>query len=219
MILRQIRNRSRSSFTYLVGDAKTQSAVLIDPTPEQVDHDLGLLDSLGLKLDYVLLTHRDRDHAAAARAIRQQTGARLVQGEGAGEGADLIVHGGDHLKIGPQDVTVLSTPGAAGSVSFLIGRRVFTGDVLAVRACGNRCVPADAGKLFDSVVDVLFALPDDTLVYPAHDEGGVPVTTIGAERRFNPDVASRDRAAFVARRTPSPSLRAVDAASPGRMAC
>jgi glyoxylase-like metal-dependent hydrolase (beta-lactamase superfamily II) len=77
---------------------------------------------------------------------------------------------------------------------------VFTGGALSVRHCGNGDTTLiDPNRLYDSVVDVLFQLPEETLVYPAHHHGGVTVTTIGAERRYNPDLALGNREAFVER--------------------
>jgi len=200
MILRQLRNVETTSFTYVVGDRKCLRAVIIDPVTVHVDRDLRILWELALTPDYVLLTHRDSDRDAAARVLRDRTGARIVSGDSAAKDVDLIVKGGDTLKFGRHEVHVLGTPGASeGSVSYLIGQRVFTGDVLSVRACGHGSVDLNPNELFDSVVNVLFALPDDTLVYPGYDEGGVAVTTIGAERRFNPNFIARDRASFVAK--------------------
>jgi glyoxylase-like metal-dependent hydrolase (beta-lactamase superfamily II) len=200
MILRQLRNPESSSFTYVVGDRKHSRAVLIDPVPAHCERDLTVLSELGLTLDYVLVTHRGPDHELAARLIRERTGARVACGEGGVAGADLIVHDGDVLRFGQREVRVLSTPGnAEGSVTYLVGRRAFTGAVLCVRGCGRVPGRSDPSELFDSVVNVLFALPDETLVYPGQDGGGVSHTTIGAERHFNPDVARRDRASFIDR--------------------
>ena len=200
MILRQLRNAESSSFTYVVGDKKYLRAVIIDPVTAHVGRDLRLVRDLGLTPEYVLLTHCAPDLEQAARIIRGQTGARIASGNGATKNTDLIVKGGNVLKFGGHEVRVLATPGAAaGSVSYLVGQRVFTGSVLSVRACGHGYSAVDPNELFDSVVNVLFALPDEIIVYPTHDEGGVAMTTIGAERRFNPALAARDRAAFIAR--------------------
>jgi glyoxylase-like metal-dependent hydrolase (beta-lactamase superfamily II) len=199
MLFRQLYNPDTMSFTYLVSDPSGRLAVLVDPVAEQVERDLKLLADLDLELALVLLTYSDDNKIEAARAIRNATNAKVVSKLGPAGAADAQVDGGEILDFATSPIEVLATPGYCDdSVSFLIGRRVFTGGALSPRHCGNGGRNrVDPERLFDSVVDVLFQLPDDTLVYPAHHHGGVRVTTVGDERRFNPELAARDREAFL----------------------
>jgi sulfur dioxygenase len=201
MIFRQLYNSDTSTFTYLVGTNEQRQCVLIDPTSRHLDRDLRYLAGLGLDLLFVLLTSTDPDRLEAATALRARTGARIASRLGRTGHADVMVQGGDVIEVGSQLIHVLDTPGDTDdAVSYLIGRRVFTGNALSVRTCGrlaDRC--RDPHELYDSVVEVLFALPEDTIVCPSFHTGGTTMTTIGEERRFNPELADRDRDSFVSR--------------------
>jgi glyoxylase-like metal-dependent hydrolase (beta-lactamase superfamily II)/rhodanese-related sulfurtransferase len=199
MIFRQLFDASTSTYTYLVGDESSRKALLIDPVREQVERDLKLLAELDLHLEYVLDTHVHADHITGAGALRRQTGARTV---GAAKGAvcaDLHVSHDDVLQLGSTEIRVLATPGHTDdSVSYLIGNRVFTGDALLIRGCGRTDFQnGDAATLYASINEVLFALPDETWVYPGHDYRGFQVSTIGEEKRSNPRFAGKSLSQFV----------------------
>ncbi|HLT29180.1 MAG TPA: MBL fold metallo-hydrolase [Myxococcaceae bacterium] len=199
MIFRQLFDAESSTFSYLIGDASSRKAALIDPVLEQVDRDLQLVHELGLSLSHVLETHLHADHVTGAGMLRQRTGCTVVVGELGAEGADRHVRHGDELRVGGLLVHVLATPGHTDdSLSYLVGDRVFTGDALLVRGTGRTDFQnGDPSQLYDSITHVLFALPDDTRVYPAHDYRGRTMSTIGEERRHNPRLAGKDRAAFI----------------------
>jgi glyoxylase-like metal-dependent hydrolase (beta-lactamase superfamily II) len=209
MIFRQLFDLQSSTYTYLLGDEHTREALLIDPVLEQVDRDLELVSQLGLSLVHVLDTHVHADHVTAASALRDRTGARTVAGRKGAECADVRVDDGDVVRLGGHSLRVLATPGHTDdSVSYLLadeghgapaGDRIFTGDALLVRAVGRTDFQnGDAARLYDTVTRVLFALADETLVYPAHDYRGRTVTTIGEEKRWNVRIAGRSREEFVA---------------------
>jgi len=199
VIFRQLFDAESSTFSYLIGDASSRKAALIDPVLEQVDRDLQLVHELGLSLSHVLETHLHADHVTGAGMLRQRTGCTVVVGELGAEGADRHVRHGDELRVGGLLVHVLATPGHTDdSLSYLVGDRVFTGDALLVRGTGRTDFQnGDPSQLYDSITHVLFALPDDTRVYPAHDYRGRTMSTIGEERRHNPRLAGKDRAAFI----------------------
>jgi glyoxylase-like metal-dependent hydrolase (beta-lactamase superfamily II) len=168
MLFRQFVDLETGSFSYLLADDETHEAILIDPLPSRAERDLGLLAELGLDLRWVLLTHRH----AGDPALPKLAGA--------------AVQPGDVLRFGAHRVEVLATPGhTPDSLSYRVGRRVFTGDALLVRGCG-KTDQGDPGELYDSITGVLFKLPGSTLVYPAHDPEGRTCTTIEEERRHNP---------------------------------
>jgi sulfur dioxygenase len=198
MIFRQLHDPETASYTYLLGDPEVGQAILIDPVLAQQHRDIALLERFALKLTYVLLTSSTPQRIRAARALREATGARIVSRE-SGASADVIVRHGSTLPFGGRSVHVLETPGYSNDgASYLVGRRVFTGNALAVRSTGRRdAACADPARLHDSVTRVLFMLPPDTLVYPAHHRGGTATTSIAAERRFNPEITVHDRSAWL----------------------
>jgi len=199
MIFRQLFDAESSTYTYLVADPVTRQAALIDPVLEQVERDLKLIAELDLELTHILETHVHADHVTGAGRLREATGATLVGGIAGASCADLHVSHGDEIAVGGLTFLVLATPGHTDdSVSYLLGDRVFTGDALLVRTNGRTDFQnGDAGALWDSITRVLFALPDETLVYPAHDYKGHTVTTIGEEKRHSPRFAGKTREAFI----------------------
>jgi sulfur dioxygenase len=148
----------------------------------------------------VLDTHVHADHVTGASQLRQRLGAQLVAPRsGGGPCNDILVDEGDAIGFGDATLRVLSTPGhTAGCVSYVLPDRVFTGDALMIRTCGRTDFQGgDAGVLYDSITGKLFALPEETLVYPAHDYQGHTATSIGEEKRHNARVTGRSREAFI----------------------
>lgn len=223
MMIRQLFDKESSTFTYLLVDQRTQEAVLIDPVREQVERDLALIHELGAKLVYVMETHIHADHVTAASTIKSRTGAATVASIAGATCADLQVRHGDTIRVGDQAVTVLATPGHTDdSISFRCGDAVFTGDALLIRSCGRTDFQnGDAGTLYDSLTKLLFQLPDDVVVYPAHDYRGFSSTTIGEEKKYNSRAAGRTRAEFVAlmEALDLPRPKQIDVAVPANRAC
>lgn len=199
MILRQLFDRESSTYTYLIADPGSGEAALIDPVREQLERDLRLLDELGLRLAYVLETHVHADHITAAGLLRERTGARTAASAAGAPCVDVRLHHGKQLALGSLLITALETPGHTDDgMSFLCEGHVFTGDTLLVRGCGRSDFQnGDPGQLFDSISVVLFGLPGDTAVWPAHDYRGLTCSTIAEERRFNPRLAGKSREEFI----------------------
>ncbi|EYF03390.1 MBL fold metallo-hydrolase [Chondromyces apiculatus] len=200
MIFRQLFDPESSTYTYLVGDPRLHEAALIDPVLGQAERDLALVRDLDLRLTHTLETHVHADHVTASGLLRERTGCRAVAGAGGASCADVHGHDGDVVRVGALELRILATPGHTDdSVSYLMADRVFTGDALFVRGTGRTDFQnGDAGTLYDSITRQLFSLPDETLVYPGHDYRGHTVTTIGEEKRLNPRLAGKNRAAFIA---------------------
>ena len=223
MILRQLFDAESSTYTYLLADEATREAALIDPVRDQIPRDLALLRELELKLVYVLDTHVHADHITAAGSLRAQTGARTVAGKKGASCADVQVGPGDAVHVGGITIGVLETPGHTDdSVSYRVDDHVFTGDALMIRAAGRTDFQnGDAGQLYDTITQVLFALPDQTQVHPAHDYKGLTVTTIGEEKRWNARVAGRNREEFVRLMNGLnlPMPKKIDVAVPANRSC
>lgn len=189
MIFQQLFESQSSTYTYLLADAETKEAVLIDSVLETVDRDLNLIEELGLKLKYVLDTHVHADHVTGAGVIRSRLGIQTAIAKKANVSCgDGKLSEGDELKFGKHSIQVLETPGHTdASLTFVCDGFAFTGDALLIRGCGRTDFQGGSSDtLFESVTKKLFNLPLETIVYPAHDYNGFTSSTIGAEIENNP---------------------------------
>jgi len=191
MIFRQLFDEDTWTYTYLLADEKSKEAVLIDPVLEKLERDIQLLDELGLTLKYVFDTHVHADHVTANGALRERTGCQTgASKKGGTDCVDLQLKEGDQFAFGAHQIDVLETPGHTnGCLSFVCGDKLFSGDSLFIRGCGRTDFQqGDAGKLYDGITTKLYALPDQTWVYPGHDYNGMMVSTIAEEKAHNPRV-------------------------------
>jgi glyoxylase-like metal-dependent hydrolase (beta-lactamase superfamily II) len=203
VIFRTLFDPETSTYTYLLADEGTRDAVLIDPVHEHLERDLGLLSELELRLAYTLETHVHADHVTASGGLRERTGSRVVVGARTGvQNADLALPDGAGIRFGGHWLEVRETPGhTGGCVSWLCAEAgiAFTGDTLLIRGCGRTDFQeGDASRLFHSVRERIFSLPDATHLYPCHDYRGRMVTTVAEEKRFNPRLGlARSEAEFL----------------------
>jgi sulfur dioxygenase len=198
MLIRQLFDQNSCTFTYLLIDETTRQAALIDPVREQLERDLTLVHELHVQLRYVLETHVHADHVTSAAAIVQRTGAITCASELGASCAKRQLKDGDALVLGATLIRTLATPGHTNdSLSFHVPPHLFTGDALFVRGTGRTDFQnGDAAALYESITTKLFALPDETLVWPGHDYHGHAVSSIGEERRYNPRIAGKSREEF-----------------------
>ncbi len=188
-IFYQLFEHESSTYTYLIADPETKEAALIDPVQETVARDLKLIEELGLRLKYVLDTHVHADHITGASEIREKTQAKTAVSAAAGvQCVDIPLNHQDELYLGAQKITVLATPGHTDScMSYVFDGKVFTGDALLIRGSGRTDFQqGSADKLYESVHQQLFTLPDSTIVYPGHDYRGQTASTIQMEKLYNP---------------------------------
>lgn len=199
LIFRQLFEANASTYTYLLGDPASAEAVLIDPVLETAGRDEALLAELGLKLRYTLETHCHADHVSGAARLAERLGSRAMAHPAAGIQPALPVQDGEMVRVGAIRLIALYTPGhTAGDVCYLGQGRVFTGDTLLIDGCGRTDFQeGDPGALYDSITGRLFTLPDETVVYPAHDYRGRCSTTIGEQKRSNPRLAGVPRNGFI----------------------
>jgi glyoxylase-like metal-dependent hydrolase (beta-lactamase superfamily II)/rhodanese-related sulfurtransferase len=194
MIFRQLFDLQSSTYTYLLADAATRGAVLIDPVFEQARRDAALVEELGLKLAWTLETHVHADHITGAWLLREKLGSKIaVSRAGGAEGADRQLEDNEWIELGKRKIQVRATPGhTSGCLTYVLDDRsmAFTGDALLIRGCGRTDFQqGNARTLFRSVRDQIFSLPDDCIVYPGHDYRGLTMTSVGEEKLYNPRLA------------------------------
>ena len=201
LIFRQLFDPQSSTYTYLLGDAFSGHAVLIDPVLEQVRRDLAQAHDLDLKIVATLDTHVHADHVTAAAAISDRVGSEILISAASGaQGATRLLSAGDKVTCGQRYLIAKSTPGhTVGCMTFVLDDQsmAFTGDCLLIRSCGRTDFQGgNSEALFESVHREIFTLDVSCLIYPGHDYRGLSVTTVGEEKRFNPrlggDVGVRD---------------------------
>jgi sulfur dioxygenase len=193
MIFRQLYDAPSSTYTYLLADEKSREALLIDPVFEQSQRDLALLRELDLSLKLVVDTHAHADHITAAWLLQQKTGCSIALSADAGAvNVDLLLKDGDEFGVQGVQLQARATPGHThGCMSFVLSDHsmVFTGDTLLIRGCGRSDFQqGNAARLFQSITQQLFSLPDDCIVFPAHDYNGRTESSIREEKQHNPRV-------------------------------
>src|SRR6201996_5272604 len=201
MIFRQLFDSTSGTYTYLLASRHGGEALIIDPVIERIDRYLQLVRELDLKLVKAVDTHLHADHVTGLGALRDRTHCITVMGQQTS--ADVVsmrVAEGDRIDIEGLSLDVLYTPGHTDdSYSFLLADRVFTGDTLLIRGTGRTDFQnGDPHAQYDSIFNKLLKLPGATMVFPAHDYKGDPVSTIGEERQFNPRLKVRSRDDYVA---------------------
>ena len=189
MIFRQLFEPVSGTYSYLLASRRGGEALIIDPVLEKVDRYLQLVKELDLHLVKAVDTHLHADHITGLGALRDRTHCITVMGEQSKvDVVSMRVADGDQLEIEGISLTAIYTPGHTDdSYSFSLGDRVFTGDTLLIRGTGRTDFQnGDARAQYDSIFNKLLKLPDETLVFPAHDYKGDTVSTIAEERAYNP---------------------------------
>jgi glyoxylase-like metal-dependent hydrolase (beta-lactamase superfamily II)/rhodanese-related sulfurtransferase len=200
MIFRQLFDKISSTYTYLIASAAGREALIIDPVLENVEQYIKLLKELDLKLVKVIDTHIHADHISGIAELRDKTNCVTVMGDKTP--ADVVamrVADEENIKIDGIDLKALYTPGhTSESFSFLMKDRVFTGDTLLIRGTGRTDFQnGDPRDSYNSIFNKLLKLPEDTLVYPAHDYKGEMVSTIREEKYYNPRLQVRSAEEYI----------------------
>lgn len=229
MIFRQLFEPNSSTYTYLIACQETGIVAFIDPVLETVKRDLDVLKELGLHLTYTIDTHIHADHLTSATKLKALTRSQIVYPKEAGLPCqDLSVEEGKVFRLGNIELHPLFTPGHTDHhYAYLIDngtqKMVFTGDALLIEACGRTDFQSgDAATLYQSIQNKLFNLPNETLVYPAHDYDGRFVSTIAQEKIRNPRLGndkSEQEFIKIMNNLDLPYPRKIDFAVPGNEAC
>ncbi|KAI3650575.1 hypothetical protein MP228_004056 [Amoeboaphelidium protococcarum] len=225
LIFRQLFCSESSTFTYILGCVRTRESVIIDPVVEHVERDLQFVKELNLSLKYAMNTHCHADHITGTGAIKQRLQqVKSVISRASQAQADLHLDDGDSVQFGDHILKAISTPGHTdGCMCFYLQSQglLFTGDTLLIRGCGRTDFQqGNAGDLYDNVHKKLMSLPEDTLVYPAHDYKGRTCSSIREERQFNPRFTlSRDDFIKFMANLNLPYPKKIDIALPANLRC
>lgn len=224
MLFRQLFERESSTYSYLLAARLGGEALLIDPVKEEVGKYLQLIKELGLRLVFAIDTHVHADHVTALGSLRDATRCTTIMGaQSKAECVSRTVSDGELIKIDKLELRALYTPGHTDdSYSFAMDDRVFTGDTLLIRGTGRTDFQnGDPHLQYQSLFGRLLKLPEETLVYPAHDYKGWTVSTVGEEKAHNPRLQVRSEQEYVnlmrALKLPNPKL--MDVAVPANLAC
>ena len=189
MIFKQVFDQKSSTYTYIIASAEGREALIIDPVLENVEDYIKLLTELNLKLVKVIETHIHADHVTGAGKLRDKTQCVTIMGEHTPTDAvEIKVKDEEIIKLDQLKIKALYTPGhTSDSFSFLMDNYLFSGDTLLINGTGRTDFQNGNSKdAYNSLFNRLLKLPDETLVYPAHDYKGEKVSSIGKEKKFNP---------------------------------
>lgn len=193
IIFHQLFDEKTWTYTYILADFETKEAVIIDPVLDHVDRDLQLLSELVLTLRYILDTHIHADHITGSGRLREKTGAKIALGTWAAvANPDILLADGETLEIGSLNIKALSTPGHTdGCTSFVVDDMIFTGDTLLIRKTGRTDFQQGSPeKLYHSIMNKIYTLPENTRIYPGHDYAGHSMSSVGEEKAHNTRIRS-----------------------------
>ena len=189
MIFKQLFDTKSSTYTYIIASAKGREAMIIDPVIENVGGYIKLLKELDLKLVKVIDTHIHADHVTGASKLREITKCSTIMGDHTpAETVEIKVKDDEYINLDNLKIRAMYTPGhTSDSYSFLMSNYLFSGDTLLINGTGRTDFQNGNSKdAYNSIFNKLLKLPDETLLYPAHDYKGEKVSTIGKEKKYNP---------------------------------
>ena len=202
MIFNQLFDQKSSTYTYIISSGKGREALIIDPVIEHTDEYINYLENLDLKLVKVIDTHIHADHVTGLNELNKRTNCTRIMGENSkSEVIDIKLKDEENLSIENINLKAIYTPGHTDcSYSYLMKDRVFTGDTLLINGTGRTDFQnGSAYEAYESLFGKLLKLPEETLVYPAHDYNGKKNSTIGNEKNNNPrlQVSSKEEYAEI----------------------
>ena len=189
MIFKQLFDTKSSTYTYLISSGKGREALIIDPVKENVGDYIKLLNELDLKLVKVIDTHIHADHVTGASKLKDITKCSTIMGaHSPADAVEIKVKDDEYIDLDNLKIRAMYTPGhTSDSYSFLMNNYLFSGDTLLINGTGRTDFQnGNAKDAYNSIFNKLLKLPEETLLYPAHDYKGEKVSTIGKEKKQNP---------------------------------
>ena len=189
MLFHQLFDKNSSTYTYLIASAKGREALIIDPVLDNIEQYIKLLNELDLKLVKVIDTHIHADHITAASKLKNKTNCTTIMGEHTpSDAVEIKVKDNEIIYVDKLEIKVIYTPGhTKDSYSFLMDDYLFSGDTLLINGTGRTDFQGgNSEDSYNSIFNRLLKLPEETLLYPAHDYNNQKVSTIGKEKKFNP---------------------------------
>ena len=222
MIFEQLFDTKSSTYTYVISSGEGREALIIDPVIEHTDEYLKILEKLKLKLVKVIDTHIHADHITALNELNKRTSCTRIMGENSkSEVIDLKIKDNEKINIENIELKAMYTPGHTDcSYSYLMKDRVFTGDTLLINGTGRTDFQNGSSyDAYDSLFNKLLKLPENTLVYPAHDYNGKKFSTIEKEKNNNPrlQVCSKEQYAEIMENLNLANPKMMDVAVPANV--
>ncbi len=199
MKVHQIQVGGMQNFSYILEDEETEEAIIIDPSwdLENIEQAIKRND---LKIKYIVNTHHHFDHTLGNEAMAKLTGAKIIQHEASELKHDLTVTDGDKITFGDSELSIIHTPGHSKDGICLVGDgKIFSGDTLFVGNCGRVDLPGGSSKeLYRSLFEIISNLDDNLVLYPGHNYGPTPTSTLGKEKATNFVMQKRTEQEFTA---------------------
>lgn len=192
MIFQQVQAGGDRNFGYFIGDEDSKESAVIDPSysPEKF---IDIARKYNMKIRYIINTHSHGDHTEGSYILKEKTGAEIIMHKSAYSKHDISVDDGDIIKLGKLELKIIHTPGhTPDSICILADNKLMTGDTLFVGKIGGTNTDESARIEFDSLFNKLMKLDDNIEVYPGHDYGVAPTSTIQNERKTNPFILRPD---------------------------
>ena len=189
MIFKQLFDQKSSTYTYLIASAQGREALIIDPVIENVNQYVQLLKELNLNLVKVIDTHIHADHVTGASKLKDITKCTTIMGDHSpANTVEIKVKDDEYINLDTLKIRAMYTPGhTSDSYSFLMDNYLFSGDTLLINGTGRTDFQnGNAKDAYNSIFNKLLKLPEETLLYPAHDYKGEKVSSIGKEKKNNP---------------------------------
>ena len=189
MIFKQLFDTKSSTYTYLISSGDGREALIIDPVLENVNEYISILKELDLRLVKVIDTHIHADHVTGASKLKDITKCSTIMGNHTpADSVEIKVKDDEYINLDNLKLRAMYTPGhTSDSYSFLMDNYLFSGDTLLINGTGRTDFQnGNAKDSYNSIFNKLLKLPEETLLYPAHDYKGKKVSTIGKEKKQNP---------------------------------